>query len=282
MDPFSEAALKLANPSYDVFMNRNELLAMADAARRLPAREASFRRYNLNQRIEVATPFVAQGVWEACHGPLAPLNELPVVYGGLDLSSVNDLTALVLIGRKGQAFHAHCWFWLPQEGLVEKSRADHVPFDMWARQGHLRTTPGASIDLDFVAHELRELFRSYNIQRLAYDPWNFDYLRPLLLHAGFTESILKERFVAFPQTTKSMGPALANFERLLLDRHLVHNNPVLSMCVSHTTVRMDAAGNRAPDKRRAMHRIDGMVALTMALAMAPTQPQPIDVSCLIA
>jgi phage terminase large subunit-like protein len=269
-----ESAIRAANPSYDLFMNRDEILAAAKAALRMPAREAAFRRYTLNQRIEMATPFVAPGVWHACHGPVLPLDDLPVLFGGIDLSSVNDLTALVLVGRKGDEWHTHCRFWLPQEGLAEKSRVDHTPFDVWARQGHLHTTPGRTIDLDFVAHELRELFRQHNIQSIAYDPWNWDFFRPSLLRAGFTESMISERFVAFAQTTKSMGPALANLERLLLDRHVVHDNPVLSMCVSHTTIRMDAAGNRAPDKKRATHRIDGTVALTMALAMAPTMQMP--------
>jgi phage terminase large subunit-like protein len=236
----------------------------------------------LNQRIEEANPFVSPSVWDACHGPVAPLNELPVLFGGIDLSSVNDLTALCLVGRKNDKWHVHPHFWLPREGLVEKSRADHTPFDAWARQGHLHTTPGRTIDLDFVAHELRELFRTHNIQRIAYDPWNWDFFKPSLLRAGFVESTISERFVAFPQTTKSMSPALANLERLLLDRHVVHDNPCLSMCISHTTIRMDAAGNRAPDRKRATHRIDGTVALTMALAMAPTaQTTVIDVAALI-
>jgi phage terminase large subunit-like protein len=281
-DPFAEATIKLANPSFDFFMNREETLAMAAAARRLPAREAAFRRYTLNQRIEEANPFVSLGVWDACHGPAAPLRELPILYGGIDLSSVNDLTALVLVGKKDSRWHTHCWFWLPAENLLEKSRTDHIPYNVWANQGHLYTTPGRTIDLDFVAHELRELFLQHNIQRIAYDPWNWDFFKPSLLRAGFSDSLIGERFQAFPQTTKSMSPALANLERLLLDRHLVHDNPVLSMCIAHTTIRMDVAGNRAPDKKRAMHKIDGTIALIMALAMAPTQPPPIDVTLLIA
>src|SRR5215831_5487407 len=116
-DPFTESAIRLANPSYDMLMNRDELLAMAAAARRLPAREAPYRRYCLNQRIEMATPFVSQSVWDACRGPIAPLNELPLLFGGIDLSSVNDLTAFVLVGKKGDRWHSHCRFWLPQEGL---------------------------------------------------------------------------------------------------------------------------------------------------------------------
>jgi phage terminase large subunit-like protein len=282
LDPFTEEAIRAANPAFDDFMNRDEVLAMAAAAQRMPSREADYRRFTLNQRITVATPFVSPSLWESCHGRVAPLAELPVVYAGLDLSAVNDLSAFVLVGKKGDMWHSHCRFWLPQEGLTEKAAADHAPYDVWYRQGHLQLTPGRTIDYDFVAHALRDLFRQHNIQRVAYDPWNWDFFKPSLLRAGFTESMIAERFQEFAQTTKMMSPALANLERLLLDGRLVHDNPVLSMCVAHTTIRMDAAGNRAPDKRRATHRIDGTVALVMALAMAPTvQTRVVDIQALI-
>jgi phage terminase large subunit-like protein len=103
-----------------------------------------------------------------------------------------------------------------------------------------------------------------------------------LLRAGFSESMIGERFVAFPQTTKAMSPALGHLERLLLDRRVVHDNPCLTSCVVHTTIRMDPAGNRAPDKKRATHRIDGTIGLLMALATAPAaQTQTIDIAALI-
>jgi phage terminase large subunit-like protein len=274
LDPFGEEAIRAANPSLDLFMNKAEILAMASAARRLPAREAAYRRYTLNQRIEVATPFVSPSLWESCRGQVAPLDELSLVYAGLDLSAVSDLSAFVLVGQQGDKWHTHCRFWLPQDGLIEKAAADHAPYDVWCRQGHLQTTPGRTIDYDYVAQELRDLFRRHNIQQVAYDPWNWDFFKPSLLRAGFTESVIADHFQEFAQTTKMMSPALANLERLLLDGRLVHGNPILSMCVAHTTIRTDAAGNRAPDKRKSTHRIDGTVALVMGLAIAPTAQAP--------
>ena len=94
LDPFSEEAIRAANPAFSSFMNKREVLQMAADAKRMPAREAEFRRFVLNQRTEVATPFVPQSVWDSCSGEVAPLSELPVLFGGLDLSSVSDLTAL--------------------------------------------------------------------------------------------------------------------------------------------------------------------------------------------
>jgi phage terminase large subunit-like protein len=205
-----------------------------------------------------------------------------VLYAGLDLSAVSDLSAFVLVGQKGGKWHAHCRFWLPEVDLREKAAVDHAPYVVWQQQGHLHVTPGKTIDYEFVARAVRDLFQQHNIQKVGFDPWNWAFFKPALLRVGFTESTIAERFQEFAQTTKMMSPALANLERLLLDGRLVHDNPVLSMCVSNTTIRTDAAGNRAPDKRKSTHRIDGLVALVMALAMAPTQPQPIDVTALIA
>jgi phage terminase large subunit-like protein len=167
-------------------------------------------------------------------------------------------------------------------GLVDKAAADHAPYDAWRRQGHLQVTPGASLDYDFIAVALRDLFRRYNVRKIAYDPWHWDFFKPSLLRASFTEGQIAERFQEFAQTTKMISLALANLERSLLDGRLVHDNPIPSMCVAHTTIRTDSAANRAPDKRRATHRIDGTVALVMGLAMATTaQAQTIDVAALI-
>jgi phage terminase large subunit-like protein len=276
-----ESAIRTANPSYDLFMNKEEILAAARAAMRMPSRESAFRRYTLNQRVIHANPFVSQAVWDACYGAVAPLDELQPIYAGLDLSSAVDLSALILVGQRGNRWHVHCRFWLPEEGLAEKSRAEHTPYDVWARQGHLQTTPGKTIDLDFVAAEICDLLRHNNIVRVAYDPWNFDYLKPSLRRAGVSESLIAERFVAFPQTTKMMSPALQNLERLLIDQRIVHDNPCLSMNAAHAMVRMDSGGNRALDKKRATHKIDGMVALAMGLGQVPAAPPPVDVTALI-
>jgi phage terminase large subunit-like protein len=281
LDPFSEDAIRAANPAFDMFMNKSEVLQMAADAKRMPSREGEYRRFVLNQRTAIASPFVPQSVWDSCHGPVAPLTDLPVLFGGLDLSAVDDLTALVLIGRKDSKWHVHCRFWLPGEGLADKARTDHAPYDQWYQQGHLHVSPGRTVSYEWVGHELRQLFRQHNIQKIAFDRWNFKHLKPWLLKAGFTEQMITDKFVEFGQGTQSMSPALRDLEQALLDRQLVHDNPVLSMCVAHTTIRTDSAGGRAPDKKKSTHRIDGTVSLLMALAMAPGQAAEIDVSLLI-
>ena len=146
LDPFAEDTIRAANPAFDAFMNSREVLAMAADAKRMPAREAEYRNLVLNQRIETSNPFIAPATWSACGGPVGPLEGVPV-YGGLDLSSTTDLTALVLIGWRDGKWRVQPTFWLPSEGLSDKAVADRVPYDLWHGQGHLQATPGKTVSL---------------------------------------------------------------------------------------------------------------------------------------
>lgn len=266
-DPFSDEAIRAANPAFDIFMNKAEVRRQAEDARRMPSREAAYRNLICNQRVEARNPFVTRSVWEGC-GALAEPLEAKRVWGGLDLSSVSDLTALVLVSDEGDV---HPTFWLPGDGLAEKSRNDRVPYDVWARDGWLETTPGRSIEYEFIAHHLREVFDSCDVQALAFDRYNMRFLKPWLERVGFTEDEL-ERFVEFGQGFASMSPALRELESKILNAQLKHgNHPVLAMCANNATVVQDPAENRKFVKSRASGRIDGMVALAMAVGVMPNQ-----------
>lgn len=266
-DPFSDEAIRAANPAFDIFMNKEEVRRQAEDARRMPSREAAYRNLICNQRVEARNPFVTRSVWEGC-GALAEPLEGKRVWGGLDLSSVSDLTALVLVSDEGDV---HPTFWLPGDGLAEKSRNDRVPYDVWARDGWLETTPGRSIEYEFIAHHLREVFDACDVQALAFDRYNMRFLKPWLERVGFTEDEL-ERFVEFGQGFASMSPALRELESKILNAQLKHgNHPVLAMCANNATVVQDPAENRKFVKSRASGRIDGMVALAMAVGVMPNQ-----------
>src|SRR5262245_50280138 len=176
-NPFIEETVRKANPAMGDFLNKREVMGMANSAQRMPSREAEFRNLILNQRVETSAPFVTRTVWMSCGDPPSALNDLPV-YGGLDLSEVADLTSLVLIGKAGDRWQVHPRFWLPGEGLLDKSHKDRVPYDMWYKQGHLIATPGKSVDYDYVATELREIFSAYKIVKISFDRWNFKHLKP--------------------------------------------------------------------------------------------------------
>ena len=112
----------------------------------MPSREAEYRNLILNQRVEKANPFITKTVWQGCGDPVIESFDGLPVYGGLDLSSTNDLTALVLIAPHEQRWHVKPTFWLPEEGLRERARQDRVEYDVWRSQGFLETTPGKSVD----------------------------------------------------------------------------------------------------------------------------------------
>ncbi len=270
MDAFSLKAIKAANPHFDEFMNKKEVRRLAADARRLPSREASYRNLVLNQRVESSNPFISRTVWIENTGPAGDREvdiEGAEIYGGLDLSSSTDLTACVWV-KPGKAWEVRPEFWLPSKGLEEKARTDRVPYDVWHKQGHLRTTPGSSIEYEFIAEYLRGVFDRCRVKAIAFDRYNMKFLRPWLERAGFTPREL-EAFIEFGQGFVSMSPALRVLETLLLERKMAHGgHPVLTMCAANAIAIRDAADNRKFDKAKATGRIDGMVALAMAVSIA--------------
>lgn len=262
-----------ANPALGIFRSLEDMEKQAEKAKRMPSFENTFRNLNLNQRVETSTPFVSKAVWQ--DNGAAALGDLKgaEVYGGLDLSSVSDLTALVLTAKFGEAWDVFPSFWLPGDGLIEKSRSDRVPYDLWHKDEKLLTTPGRAIEYEFIAEHLRGVFDSCNVKAIAFDRYNMKFLRPWLEKVGFSEDELA-KFVEFGQGFISMSPALRELESLLLSKKLRHgNHPVLTMCASNATVLTDPAGNRKFIKGKTTGRIDGMVALAMAVGVMPTTVQ---------
>jgi phage terminase large subunit-like protein len=128
----------------------------------------------------------------------------------------------------------------------------------------------------------REVFARHHVVKLGFDRWNFRHLKPWLIEAGFSETAIKEKFVEFGQGTQSMSPALRELESLILDRKLRHGgHPVLSMCAANAVVEGPDASNRKLSKKRSSGRIDGMVALAMAVGVAPLTPARFDAAALI-
>lgn len=262
-------AWQAANPAMGEFRSVTDLEDLAARAERQPTVEQTFRWLYLNQRVVASAPFVSKTLWASCGGEVADLTGLPL-YGGLDLSATQDLTALVLMGNVDGVWHVKPRFWLPEEGLREKARQDRVPYDVWHREGLLEATPGAAISYEVVAGYLRDVFDRFNVQKLAFDRWNFRHLRPWLEKAGFSEDELTTRFVEFGQGFASISPALREFEAAMLEGKVRHGgHPVLTMCAANAVVKSDEAGNRKLDKSKSTGRIDGMVALTMAFGVAP-------------
>jgi phage terminase large subunit-like protein len=152
-----------------------------------------------------------------------------------------------------------------------------------AAKGFLETTPGASVQYEYIAQYLyKEVFAKHRVVKLAFDRWNFKHLRPWLLAAGFGETAIAEKFEEFGQGTASMSAPLRELEGLVLDRKLRHgNHPLLTMCCANSVVEGSDASNRKLSKKRSSGRIDGMVALVMAIGVAPLSPVRFDPMALI-
>jgi len=275
LDPFSVKAIKQANPAYGDFLNAKEIRDQADKARRMPSQEALYRNYTLNQRVEVSSPFISRTLWMACKGPIPDFRGRPV-YGGLDLSETTDLTAFVPVAPIEDIWHVKPTFWLPAEGLRERAHKDRVPYDQWHKEAYLQTSPGRSVEYQWVAEFLRGFCDLNDVRAIAFDRWNWKHLRPWLLEAGFSEAEVTPggpgaKFVEFGQGFASMSPALRETESAILNGRLRHgDHPVLNMCMANAVVQMDPAGNRKLTKVKSHGRIDGAVALAMAMAVAAT------------
>lgn len=259
-DLMDRKAWKMANPGLGILRSEKDLEEQIKEAQRLPSKESSTRNLLLNQRVTLESPFVSKSVWME-NGEKPGSLKGKKVYAGLDLSAVSDLTGLVLVSEDGDV---ECRAWLPEEGLSEKSRDDRVPYDVWARQGFLSTTPGRAIEYEWVANELVKIFNQYDIQVLNFDRYNMKFLKPWLEKAGMTKQQM-EKFKECGQGFVTMSGCLRALEVALLQKQLKHgNHPVLTMCAGNAKIEMDAAGSRKFTKKKSTGRIDLMVALAMA------------------
>ena len=198
------------------------------------------------------------------------------------MSQVGDLTCFALIGFRDGKWQIWSHYWLPSEGIKERSHADHAPYDSWAERGLIELTEGNVVAYPDVAKRLRQFFDKYNITKCAFDRWNWPQFRPWLKEAGFSEAELEQRFVPFSQNFEHISPALRVFEEALLSGNVAHGgDPVAGMCVANCTIITADGGARKPSKRKSTGRIDFVSAALMAFGIAPQQAPPIDISTLI-
>lgn len=258
-----KAAWKAANPALGKFRSLSDVEEQADRASRMPSFEPTFRNLVLNQRVEMAAPFVSRSIWLLNSGTVddAVFYEEPV-FVGIDLSAKTDLTAMVMVAYR-EKWHVKAIFWTPEKGLKERAKRDRAPYDVWHEQGHIRAVTGASIDYAPVAMDIAEALDGCAVQAMAFDRWRFD-----LLKNEFDKLSIEFPLVPFGQGFKDMAPAVDSLETILLNEQMAHGaNPVLTMCMANTRIEKDAAGNRKMNKAKATGRIDGAVSLAMAVGV---------------
>ncbi len=267
-DLMDEAAWRAANPALGLFRSEADLREQMTQAQRMPSMENSARNLLLNQRVSTESPFVSPDVWKSCAAPVLPFDG--PVFVGVDLSMRTDLTAMVIVGQVDDVWQVVPYFWTPEQGLADRARRDRAPYDVWHRQGLLRTTPGATVDYAHVATEMAEILSDLDVQKVAFDRWRVDLLKKELDAIGCDLPL-----VPFGQGFRDQGPALDAVEAELLNGRIAHGgHPVLTMCFANATTVKDPTGARKLDKSRSTGRIDGAVALCMALGTAVQATEP--------
>ncbi len=262
----SEDVWRKANPSLghtiDIEKVRNAYLSAKDN----PAEENIFRQLRLNQWVKQSTRWMQMEKWDAC---AFPVDEREVLgrecYGGLDLSSSIDITAFVLVfppRNDTEKYILLPYFWIPEENMRLRVRRDHVPYDVWERQGYLQTTEGNVIHYAFIENFIDDLGRKFHIKEIAFDRWGAVQMVQNLEGLGFT-------VVPFGQGFKDMSPPTKRLMELVLEKNIAHGgHPVLRWMMDNIFFFFYPAGNIKPDKEKSTEKIDGAVATIMGLDRA--------------
>lgn len=257
---------KKANPSLGETIGIDKVEAACDSAKQNPGEENAFRQLRLNQWVKQSFRWMPMDKWDKCAFAVNE-DELEgrVCYGGLDLSSTTDITAFVLVFPPESDDGRYVilpYFWIPEECMDLRVRRDHVPYDLWERQGLLQTTEGNVIHYGFIEKFIERLGERFNIREIAFDRWGAVQMVQNLEGMDFT-------VVPMGQGFKDMSPPTKELMKLTLEEKLAHGgHPVLRWMMDNIFIRTDPAGNIKPDKEKSTEKIDGAVATIMALDRA--------------
>ena len=257
---------KKANPSLGITVGIDKVQAACDSAKQNPGEENSFRQLRLNQWVKQSIRWMPMHKWDACAFPVSE-DELEgrVCYGGLDLSSTTDITAFVLVFPpmdESDKYAVLPYFWIPEDNVDLRVRRDHVPYDVWQRQGKLETTEGNVVHYGYIEKFIERLGERFNIREIAFDRWGAVQMVQNLEGMGFT-------VVPFGQGFASMSPPTKELMKLVLEERIAHGgHPVLRWNMDNIFIRTDPAGNIKADKAKSTEKIDGAIALIMALDRA--------------
>lgn len=259
-----------ANPNLGVSVKRDYLERQCERAKNEPTYENTFKRLHLNIRTQQDVRWVGLEKWQACAEAVDEEALLGrTCYAGLDLSTKVDLTSYVLAfppTEDDPKWRVLPRFFAPRENAIEREKKDRVPYVTWSDQGFLYLTEGNVVDYDRVGRELLAEARKFDLREIAYDPWGATQLALQLQAEGATVVEFRQGFGSMSEPTKEL-------ERLIMSKALAHGgNPILSWMFSHVSVEEDGAGNIKLSKKKSRDKIDGLVALVMAIGRAVVAP----------
>lgn len=283
-DPFKESTWKAANPGYGVTPTRSSMRAAANKAKNSPAELASFKRLRLGIRTKESTGWIELSDWRRNAGPRIREEDLAgrMAYGGLDLASVSDLSALCWLfpfEDQDEGYDAIWRFWTPEDNVPALDERTGGNASAWVRDGWLKTTPGNVTDYDFIREQILADAEMFDVASIGFDRWNSSQLVNDLMEDGLP-------MVKVGQGYATMNSALVELQRLVKlgakgrpgehrPRIRHGGNPVALWCVDNLAVDMDPAGNVKPSKRNSSEKIDGVAAMLDALSEAMAGPEPV-------
>jgi len=252
-----------ANPSLGTTVTIDFLEREYKKALETPSYQNTFRRLYLDEWTSQETRWLDMEKWDAIDTPLdfAEL-EGAKCYAGLDLATSIDIAAFVMVFPIGDTFQVLPFFWIPEENMRDRELKDRVPYERWVRQGYMTATPGNVINYDMIREDIKRLATKYDIREVAFDRWGATQITQELEAEGFC-------MVRFGQGFSSMSQPTKELQRLTLDRKLIHgNNPVMRWMADNLIVSQDPTGRIKPNRAKSREKIDGIVALVMALDRA--------------
>ena len=261
-----EANWYKANPSLGYTIDIEKVRDAYRKALESPADENTFRQLRLNQWVKQSVRWMPMDRWDECGAAFDPsILDGRVCYAGLDLASTTDLTTIVLVFPPiddDEPYYVLPFFWLPDETLDLRVRRDHVMYDVWEKQGFIMTTEGNVVHYAAIQKFINDLGERYNIREIAFDRWGATMMVQALEDDGFT-------MIPFGQGFRDMSPPTKELMRLVLERKIAHGgHPVLRWNMDNAFVRTDPAGSQKIDKEKSTEKVDGAVALVMALDRA--------------
>ena len=261
-----EANWYKVNPSLGYTVNIERLRDAYREAKQNPADEVTFKWLRCNMWVSSTVAWIPDAIYMRGNEPI-DMDALAGrdCYAGLDLSSTGDITALVLIfppRDEDEKYVLLPYFWIPEETIPRRVKANSVPYDIWEKQGYIMSTEGNVIHYDFIEKFIMDLSEKYHILEIAVDRWNATHVIQNLEDNGLT-------MVPFGQGFASMSAPTKEFYRLLMEGKIIHGgHPVMRWMAGNVVVDTDPAGNIKVTKAKSKEKIDGIVAAIMALDRA--------------
>ena len=261
-----EANWYKVNPSLGYTVDVERLRDAYREAKQNPADEITFKWLRCNMWVSSTVAWIPDAIYMRGNEPINMASlEGRDCYAGLDLSSTGDITALVLIfppRDEDEKFVLLPYFWIPEETIPRRVKANSVPYDIWEKQGYIMSTEGNVIHYDFIEKFIMDLSEKYHILEIAVDRWNATHVIQNLEDNGLT-------MVPFGQGFASMSVPTKEFYRLLMEGKIIHGgHPVMRWMAGNVVVDTDPAGNIKVTKAKSKEKIDGIVAAIMALDRA--------------